>query len=122
MLLERSRDSFLLECNESLEYLFPFAANGTDMKKVKHKRSSSLQPLQVHEKKMPIRHKDQDQARSFVLKLWIENTSRNNKEINWRGHITEVISRKGRHVKSLDEVTAYLISQLREMGGKNSLP
>lgn len=90
------------------------------MKKVKRK-PSSLQPLRSNPKKMPVRNTHQDRARSFVLKLWIESTSQKNKEISWRGRITEVISRKGQHVKSLDEVTAYLIRQLQEMRGKNSL-
>jgi hypothetical protein len=94
--------------------------NGMGMKKVKRKQSF-LRPLRSNAKKLPIHHADQNRARSFVLKLWIENTSRNSEEVSWRGHITEVISRRGQHVKSLEEVTAYLIRQLQEMGGKNPL-
>ncbi len=90
------------------------------MKKVK-RNQSSLQPLRSNAKKFPVRHADQNRTRSFVLKLWIECASQNNKEITWRGRITEVISRTGRHVKSLDEISTYLIRQLREMGGKNIL-
>ncbi len=62
---------------------------------------------------------DSNLSRSFVLKLWIESTSQDGCKVIWRGHITEVISRKKRYVKALEEINAYLIHQLQEMGGKN---
>jgi hypothetical protein len=62
---------------------------------------------------------DPVQARSFVLKLWIEGIETKSGQVSWRGHITQVISRTGQYVKSLDEINSYLIQQLQDMRVEN---
>ncbi|MBK8048260.1 MAG: hypothetical protein IPK16_14740 [Anaerolineales bacterium] len=53
---------------------------------------------------------------SFVIRIWLEDHQQGGNPDCWRGHITNVISRERRYVKSLAEITAFLSSHLENMG------
>lgn len=82
-------------------------------------QQSSPQPFHTKEKGKSADDLTPGESRSFVLKIWIEPIEPESGQVSWRGHITQVVNRTGQYVKSLDEINAYLIRQLQEMGGGN---
>jgi hypothetical protein len=52
---------------------------------------------------------------SFIVKIWLEETTEETEEARWRGHVTHVPSGERRYVKDLSEVTAVLASYLQSM-------
>jgi hypothetical protein len=55
-------------------------------------------------------------VQSFIVKIWVEETTKEAGEAHWRGSITHVGSGVRKYVKSLDEITNCLLPYLREMG------
>ena len=55
---------------------------------------------------------------SFVVKVWLEETSEEAGRATWRGHITHVVSGERRYLKELDDVTVFIMSYLKQMGVK----
>jgi hypothetical protein len=53
---------------------------------------------------------------SFIVKIWLEETVEEDGRATWRGHITHVISDKRRHLKELDEITAFIRPYLEQAG------
>jgi hypothetical protein len=54
-------------------------------------------------------------AESFVLRLWVEEATGPSSR-QWRGHITHVVSRERRHVRSLEEVGLFIMPYLERLG------
>jgi hypothetical protein len=56
-------------------------------------------------------------ARSFIVKVWIEDRAGETGQGLWHGHITEVTSGQRRYLKNLDEIRDFIAPRLEEMGG-----
>lgn len=59
---------------------------------------------------------------SFVVKIWIEETSIETKNPLWRGHITHVPSGTRRYLSHLNGMMAFVKPYLKNMGIKFSFP
>jgi hypothetical protein len=53
---------------------------------------------------------------SFIIKVWLEETTEEAGETIWRGHITHVPSGERRYVQALDDVPAFIEPYLEAMG------
>jgi hypothetical protein len=53
---------------------------------------------------------------SFLVRLWLEETSATDGRVVWRGHITHVASREKRYVSEVDELILVIVPYLQEMG------
>jgi hypothetical protein len=53
---------------------------------------------------------------SFIVKIWLEESSNESDPPTWRGHITHVPSRKRRYLRNLDEITDFIALFLQSMG------
>jgi hypothetical protein len=45
---------------------------------------------------------------SFIIRIWIEETSTETGNVRWRGHITHVPSGKRRYLQDLPEIIAFI--------------
>lgn len=63
----------------------------------------------------------EDNTHSFVVKIWLERTTREIGDATWRGHITHVPSGERRYLKDLHEILAFIAPYLEKMGVKPSL-
>lgn len=52
----------------------------------------------------------------FILRVWREPRELQGAAVTWRGKIEHVGNHAKRYVKSLDEVTAFVATYLKEMG------
>lgn len=57
----------------------------------------------------------------FVVKVWLEETVEEAGRAAWRGHITHVPSGERRYLKHLDDIVAFIVPYLAEMGVKPDL-
>lgn len=57
---------------------------------------------------------------SFIIKIWLEETTEEAGQTIWRGHITHVPSGERRYVQALDEVPAFIGPYLEAMGVKTT--
>ncbi len=55
---------------------------------------------------------------SFIVKVWLEETVEEAGKATWRGHITHVPSGKRCYLKSMDEIVAFILPYLEELGAK----
>lgn len=55
---------------------------------------------------------------SFIVKVWIEETTEEAGRATWRGHITHVPGGERRYIDSLDDIIAFVSHYLRGMGVK----
>jgi hypothetical protein len=55
------------------------------------------------------------QIHSFIIKIW-QDLSASGAGKGWRGHITHVPGAERRYLKSLDEISAFIVPYLSEMG------
>lgn len=55
-------------------------------------------------------------AQSFVVKIWVEETDGTARRARWRGHITHVPSAERRYLRTLEDVTAFMVPYLERMG------
>ena len=55
---------------------------------------------------------------SFIVKIWLEETTEEAGQATWRGHITHVPGDRRHYVQNLDDITAFIISYLEKMGVK----
>jgi len=53
---------------------------------------------------------------SFIVKLWVEETTNGTEHGVWRGHITHVPSGNRKYVKDLDSITRFIAPYIEEMG------
>lgn len=54
---------------------------------------------------------------SFIVKIWLEESAEGTEQAAWRGHITHVPSGERRYLRDLDEIAAFIVPYLKEMGG-----
>ena len=54
----------------------------------------------------------------FIVKIWLEETAKEAGRATWRGHITHVPSGRRRYLKGLDDITAFIVPYLSQMGVK----
>ena len=57
-------------------------------------------------------------AQSFIVKVWIEDSTREAGRGVWHGHITHVSSQKRRYLKNLGEIEYFIAPHLEELGVK----
>ena len=56
------------------------------------------------------------ESHTFVIRLWLEESSWESNSPSWRGHITHYPSGNRRYVSDLDEIAAFILLFLEEMG------
>jgi len=59
---------------------------------------------------------------SFVLRIWIEETSAEADEVTWRGHITHVPSRMRRYVQDFGGINSFVGQYLKQVGVQIETP
>ena len=55
---------------------------------------------------------------SFIIKLWLEQSSEESGPVTWHGYITHVPSGKRRYLKDLNAIVAFVTPYLDAMGVK----
>lgn len=55
-------------------------------------------------------------TQSFIVKVWVEDSTEKEDYGVWRGHITHVSSGKRHYMKNLDEIQSFIAPYLEEMG------
>jgi hypothetical protein len=55
---------------------------------------------------------------SFIVKIWLEETTEEAGQATWRGHITHVPSGERRYVQDLGDIAAFIAPYLERMGVK----
>jgi hypothetical protein len=58
----------------------------------------------------------ESETRTFVLRIWREETAGEDGAARWRGHMTDVESGDKRYVQDLDGVVAFLMQHLQPWG------
>lgn len=56
----------------------------------------------------------ENNAHSFIVKIWLEETTGRANRGMWRGHITHLVSGEQRYVKDLAELSAFVARCLKE--------
>jgi hypothetical protein len=57
-------------------------------------------------------------TQSFIVKVWVEESAREDGREIWHGHITHVPTSQRRYLKNLDEIEDFIAPYLEEMGVK----
>ena len=52
---------------------------------------------------------------SFVLRIWVEETSTETNEVMWRGHITHVPSRMRQYVQDFGSINSFVGQYLKQV-------
>jgi hypothetical protein len=55
-------------------------------------------------------------TQSFVVKIWLEETLEEDGRATWRGHITHIPGGERRYLKQLNDIVAFIMPYLNEMG------
>ena len=55
---------------------------------------------------------------SFIVRIWLEENAADNGKAVWRGSVTHVLSGRQRYIQGLDEIGAFILPYLQEMGVK----
>jgi hypothetical protein len=58
---------------------------------------------------------------SFIIKLWLEESSEETGSITWHGYITHVPSGQRRYLKDLDGIIAFVAPYLEAVGVKGGM-
>jgi hypothetical protein len=53
---------------------------------------------------------------SFVVRVWVEESGGTHASPAWRGHITHVVSRERRYLRSLEDIAVFIIPYLKQLG------
>jgi len=53
---------------------------------------------------------------SFIVRIWLEEHTRDTGAAMWRGHVTHVPSGERRYIQSLDEITRFIEPYLERFG------
>jgi hypothetical protein len=56
----------------------------------------------------------EDNAHSFIVRIWPEGVDEKAGLVTWRGRVTHVPSGERRYFEDLDEVTAFMASYLEK--------
>lgn len=57
-------------------------------------------------------------TQSFIVKVWVEESAREDGREVWHGHITHVPTGQRRYLKDLSEVEDFIAPHLEDMGVK----
>jgi hypothetical protein len=57
----------------------------------------------------------------FIIKIWLEESAQEAGQATWRGHITHVPTGERRYLRRLDDILAFIIPYMKEMGVKLGL-
>lgn len=60
----------------------------------------------------------EDNTHSFIVKIWLEETTERADHGTWRGRITHLPSGEQRYIKDLDGILAFVAPYLTKMGVK----
>lgn len=52
----------------------------------------------------------------FIVKIWLEETAEESGQATWRGYITHVPSGRRRYLQTLDDILAFIVPYLEEIG------
>jgi hypothetical protein len=63
-------------------------------------------------------HLAEQEPQSFVLKIWVEETAEEARQVTWRGHITHIPSNARQYVQDLDEIVLFVAPYLERLGVK----
>lgn len=58
----------------------------------------------------------EENTHPFIVKIWLEEAAGEDSPATWRGHITHVPSGKRRYVAALEDITAFIVHYLEQMG------
>jgi hypothetical protein len=58
---------------------------------------------------------------SFIIKIWLEETTEEAGYPMWRGHITRVPGGERRYLKELDDIKQFIKPHIEAMGVKSGL-
>ena len=58
----------------------------------------------------------EESSNTFIIKIWLEETAGEANFATWRGHITHIPGGKRRYLKELNDVTAFILPFLKDMG------
>jgi hypothetical protein len=61
---------------------------------------------------------EEPKERSFIVKVWVEDSAETVGQGVWRGYITHVSSGKRYYIKNLAEISDFIAPHLEEMGVK----
>ena len=53
---------------------------------------------------------------SFVIRVWVEERAESSDSLPWRGHITHVPTGAKQYLKDLDDILAFMVPYMNEMG------
>lgn len=54
-------------------------------------------------------------ACSFIVKVWLEEPSKEPDQVTWRGYITHAHSGVKRYCQNLDEIKAFIVPYMQSM-------
>ena len=57
-------------------------------------------------------------SQSFIVKVWVEDSTGEASRGVWHGHITHVSSQERRYLKNLGEIEDFIAPHLEELGVK----
>jgi hypothetical protein len=63
-------------------------------------------------------HEQESSSQSFIVKIWIEESSDTGTRSTWRGYIVDVLSGKKRYLKNLNAIPNFIAPYLEDMGVK----
>jgi hypothetical protein len=55
--------------------------------------------------------------RSFIVKIWLEETLEETGKVCWRGHITDVQSGERRYLKDLSDIGIFILDSMKIHSG-----
>jgi hypothetical protein len=58
----------------------------------------------------------EETTHSFIVRVWLESAADEGSRAGWRGQVTHVPDGKGRYVRNLDAVPAFIAPYLAAMG------
>jgi hypothetical protein len=58
----------------------------------------------------------EETTNSFVVRIWLEETTEEGGHATWRGHITHVASGERRHIEDLDQIKTFIAAYLDRIG------
>jgi hypothetical protein len=61
------------------------------------------------------------EVHSFIIKLWLEQSSEEDGSVTWHGYITHVPSGSRRYLKDLDGIIAFVTPYLKPVGVKDGM-
>lgn len=57
-------------------------------------------------------------TQSFIVKIWVEESAREDGQGVWHGHITHVPTGQRRYLKNLSEIEDFIAPYLEDMGAR----